>query len=244
MDSGSDGESADAGARDGEVSDGGDPKPRVECPQSKAFEPLDDGCPDAVCHVVLRLDYQTLELRGWTAVGGPRSDVDTDAARMIAKTAIENGRPHGQYVRPTEPRIDGPQAGLYLVYASPADFGAFALIGEKSGAVVAGGSVLWSGPGRYWDSWQWKSHSDLVCGASVAEPSETFVGRSECDGLLHDSTAPAASDALETALRTNLAANVAAKGAFSAYVYLYTPSVGVCRPMLAEYLVVLTQLRE
>ena len=48
----------------------------------------------------------------------------------------------------------------------------------------------------------------------------------------------------DVVLRSNLAQYLAAQGDFSVFAYLYTPTVGACDPSVAEYLVVLAQVRE
>jgi len=212
-----------------------------KCKSQSALTPLDDGCTDDVCHITVRFDYQTLGVLGWSVAGGAKHEINADEARTLVTAEFKKRNPP---IR-TNATLEGPNAGLYSAYAPPADFGAFALIGAQSGALAFAGSVLWSGPGRAnWPS-EWRPGEELACGASAAQPAETFVTtNTECGES--DSPKPATpADALDTALRSNLARAIAARGPFSAAVHLYTPSVGTCdHSDIAEYLVVFTQVRE
>jgi hypothetical protein len=201
--------------------------------------PLDDGCTDPVCHVVMRFDYQTLGLRGWATVGGKPRAVSENEAKSIAAAAIKANE---EYAGDDVQIFGGPDAGLYYAYVSPGDFGAFALVSAQSGALVAGGGVIWAGHGQLWAPATWHDPSDLACGDLPATPREAFSSGDDCTGdpsMKHASIG----DALDTALRTNLAASVAARGPFDVYTYLYTPTVGACDARIAEYLVVLSQQR-
>ncbi len=204
------------------------------CPLQDPLIPLDDGCTDDVCYVVLRLDGPTLGVKGWAATGAPLTPTDSEQARARAAAAFSM---NSEYV--TEPsELTGPDAGLYYAYASPSDFGAFALVGADTGLVVTAGDIVWSGSGNLWLPTAWNPAADVSCGNTTFDPETVHLGDTGCDQ--EGTTLPSAQDALNVALQTNLAANVASRGAFSAYSYLYTPSVGACSPQLTEYLVVLT----
>jgi hypothetical protein len=107
--------------------------------------------------------------------------------------------------------------------------------------VVSAGGVVWSGQGQYWVPSQWNDPSSLACAAEAAEAAETYLDSGQCAS--EDVTPATAGEALDVVLRSNLAAHLAEQGPFSAYTFLYTPSVGACFPEIAEYLVVLTQVR-
>jgi len=207
------------------------------CPEQSAVTPLDDGCSDPVCHVLVRLDYLTLGLRGWAVTGGAASPVAGDAATDAARAVFSE---HGDYPDIT---LSGPEAGLFTANVSPLDFGAFALVGEESGQVVAAGSIVWSGTGQYWVPAQWSDPGDLACGPSAVEPEATYLDPGRCDSNEEEPASTTVEGALDVVLRSNLAAHVASQGPFSAHAYLYTPSVGACSPQNAEYLVVLTRVQ-
>jgi hypothetical protein len=211
------------------------PGPSV-CPAQPEISPLDDGCADPVCHVMVRLDYLTLGLRGWAAVGGDVSPIDSEAATTEAQAVFDE---NSEYV--SSDSVSGPEAGLFTVVAEPSDFGAFALLGAQSGLVVSAGGVVWSGTGHYWVPSQWNDPSEITCAADAVEAPETYLDSRECAS--EDATPAAAAEAQEVVLRSNLAAHLAKQGPFSAYTFLYTPTVGACSPDVAEYLVVLTQAR-
>lgn len=210
--------------------------PKV-CPESAEVTPKDDGCTDPVCHTMVRLDYLTLAPRGWAVVGGPLNPVDKAAANTAAAAVFAE---HGEYLSsPAE--ISGPTAGLFTAYISPSDFGAVALVGEASGLVVASGGVVWAGTGHWWVPTAWNDPKDLACATTGFEAEETYVDPGTCSSYYGEVEHATASEALDLVLRSNLAAHAQSQGAFSAFVYLYTPTLGACSPENAEYLVVLTR---
>jgi hypothetical protein len=207
------------------------------CPTSGAVvAPLDDGCTDDVCHLVLRLDYRTLGLLGWASTGGSLQFPDASKAGAIAQDVITA---NCMYCT-GDVGVSIANAGLYRAFVQPGDSGAFALVGAHSGAVVAAGGVAWAGRGSYFVPSTWKSASEIQCGTAAATPAETFIDATGCDLLGGSGAGADPRDALALALRTNLAQVYAQKGPFSAYTYLYTPAVGGCDPAVAEYVVVLT----
>jgi hypothetical protein len=135
--------------------------------------------------------------------------------------------------------VTGPQAGLYYVSHDPSDFGGFALVSEKSGAVVAAGGIVWDGRGSYWAPQAWRPAADILCGDQQAAPKEQVIGAEACEGDGPQGTT--AAQAMSVALSTNLAKAIAAQGAFTARSYLYTPTVGACSPGVAEWLVILSR---
>jgi hypothetical protein len=207
----------------------------ARCPEQDETEPLDDGCADAVCHVLVRLDYMTLGLRGWAVIGGAVDPVDSTGA-VAQAAAVFDGRMSGN---PTSVR--GPEAGLFAALESAGDFGGFALVGQESGLAVAGGGIEWSGVGDYWIPTAWNDPGDLSCGRESVEPTETYLDPNTCASVVSSGTPATASEALDVVLSSNLAAHIASEGPFSAYAFLYTRTVGECRPQNAEYLVVLTR---
>jgi len=212
------------------------------CAAGVPGEKFDLGCSDPVCHTIIRLDYLTLAPRGYAVVGGPLKATSADEARVAAKTVFSKDRYISDQFSTSEPK-----AGLYYNYASPGDFGGFALVSADSGVVVVAGGIVWSGRGSYWSPTTWGAASNVTCGESPAVASEIHLNKSDCP--LEDEEGktvmlPTALQALQLGLRTNLAAAVAEKGPFKAYLYAYTPSVGVCNPRVAEYLVVLSPVVE
>ncbi len=215
-------------------------KDRKECPTQDPLTPIAYECEDDVCYAVLRLDFHTQELLGWFVLSSSQKLMDEGAARMTAEGAFREANSQIW----TNPKIDGPHAGLFLAYSMPADIGAFALIGADTGAIVVGGEVRWgTGPGRldYFEPTSWRAADDLACGAAVAQPLERFVGNTFCGTRLMASPPRGAQYALETALRTNLAVAMAARGPFLAFATLYQTAGSECDTTHAEWLIVLTQ---
>lgn len=219
-----------------ECSDRPAPAPgSATCPEKSEITPLDDGCTDAICHIIVRLDYLTLGLRGWAAIGAAANPVDSAGAVAQAAAAFE-GKMSGV---PTS--VSGPDAGLFAARIPAADYGGFVLVGEESGLAVAAGGIVWSGVGEYWTPTAWNDAGALACGDNAAEPTDTYLDPSTCQHSVQAQTPATASEALDVVLRSNLAAHVASEGPFSAYALLYTRTVGECSPQNAEYLVVLTR---
>jgi hypothetical protein len=215
------------------------------CPQAAPLAPLHNGCVDPVCHVVIKVDYLSAELRGWFVRGGQLAPVDADGARAIAIDLLNANDTDGTLVL-SEATVSGPAGGLFNVTVPPLDFGAVALIGADSGAVIVMGGVVHDGRGAYWIPRDWFPSIDISCGSRAAgPPAAPHIEPDSCRGdVLPPGRLPATPEtALEIALRTNLAAFLAQQGAFSAHVHLYTPAVGQCDPSAAEYLVVLSQTR-
>jgi hypothetical protein len=212
-----------------------DPGP-LACPEVASVTPLDPGCPDGVCHVVLRLDYLNLGLRGYTVRGGPPALVTAEDARDAAAEAFaEQPYLYGDI------SVDPARAGVYQATVDPGDFGAFALIGAESGTMITAGGVIWSGRGTYWVPEVWMPEEDITCGPTPVTPEDTFASAIDCASELGEVAHVEPAAALDVALRTNVAAFLSQRGPFSAYTYLYTPTVGLCDPGVAEYVVVLSQ---
>lgn len=206
------------------------------CPKVADFQPLDPECGEGdVCHVVLRFDYLTLGVRGWSVSSEPPRSTDASQAVQAAQDVFDANSEY--LVNPLD--VSGPVAGLYYVSHSPGDFGGFALVSEGSGAVVAAGGVVWAGRGGYWVPNAWRPASDILCGDAQQTPTEQVVEGETCTGDGPNGTT--ASQAMSLALSTNLAQAIAAQGAFTARTYLYTPSVGACAPDVAEWLVILSR---
>lgn len=202
-----------------------------------AVEPLDTGCDDDVCHVLLRLNANSLEVLGYAFQGAEIAATSPAQARVVAQTLV-NDNIDAQ----TDVELDEPDGGIYAAFAPPSDFGGFVLVGEETGVAVAAGGVVWAGKGTYWTPTKWHSASDMQLGSAAVTPGGRQGERGECAGVA------SAKDALDVALRSNLAVHLAKVGTFSSFSYLYTPAVGVltddgCEPSVAEYLIVMTQIR-
>jgi hypothetical protein len=211
------------------------PLERPTCPEMDRLTPLDPGCREEVCHVIVRLDASTLGVKAHALREGSLEPVDIDEAEDIAVSFLEE---HDVDVF-DDPSMTGPNAGTFMAFVEPSDFGSFVLVGQDSGQVVTAGEVVYAGRGYYWEPNEWLPASDLQCGAKPARPAHSAFGEtSDCEGVAD------ASEALDTALRSNLAAYLAEQGEFSAFTLLYTPTVGGCDPGVAEYLIVLTQAAE
>jgi hypothetical protein len=117
-----------------------------------------------------------------------------------------------------------------------------ALVSADSGAVIVAGAVEWSGRGEYWAPPVWKDSSQIGCLAKTT-PAEAVTVPGSCNDYPNATTPKSADDATSVALQTNLASLFTARGPFSVFTYLYTPTVGACDPSVAEYVVVLTQRR-
>lgn len=199
-------------------------------------EPLDTGCEEEVCHVLLRLNAARLEVLGYAFLGAEISATSSAQVRAVAQTFMDDNDV------PTNVEVYEPNGGVYAAFASPSDFGGFVLVGEETGVAVAAGGVVWAGKGTYWTPTEWHSASDVELGSAAVTPGGSQGQLGECADVA------SAKDALNVALRSNLAVHLADLGDFSSFSYLYTPEVGAltddgCEPSVAEYLIVLTQVR-
>ena len=133
-----------------------------------------------------------------------------------------------------------PQAQRFVVLCGGGNNGGDGYVAARallqSGAVVAAGGIVWSGRGSFWVPDSWRPAADIRCGETRAAPSDQVLEGESC---ADSGTTPA--QAMSTALSTNLAQGLAAKGAFTARTYLYMPSVGLCDPGVAEWLVILSR---
>jgi hypothetical protein len=225
----------DAELRYGNVRCDDEPQPAapVGCSGQGSVALLEDDCEEEVCHLIVRLDGPTLAPKGWAVSGGEFSPVDAADAEAVASGVFEDAE---LGFNPLE--LSGPFAGLFVAYQYPADFGGFALVSADSGLPVAAGGIVWSGRGNYWLPTEWNDAADVTCGDEAYMPSE----RHESDGACNeDEPLPTTAEAIDLVLKSNAAAAFAGRGDFSAFGYLYTPTVGLCSPDVAEFLVVLTR---
>jgi hypothetical protein len=208
-----------------------------QCATQPSVDTLDPECTDEVCHVVMRFDYQTLGLLGWTVVSGPKRDVTETDARELARAEfkdLSNG-----FSVSEERMFRGPEAGVYRAYFFPGgETRGFVLIGAQSGATLASGSMTYTFAGRIWSPASWTSANDIVCGNTAIETESSVF-----DGELA-ACARETNGALRDALRSNIAAGLAKRGALDAYEFVYTPTESDCGGDLAEYIVVLTSVRD
>jgi hypothetical protein len=58
------------------------------CPREADLQPLDPGCDDQTCHVVLRFDYLTLGTRGWSVTSAPAQSIDAAQAERAAPRSV------------------------------------------------------------------------------------------------------------------------------------------------------------
>jgi hypothetical protein len=232
---------ANGGASSGGSSGGGpiDDRPlAVTCPTANDVAPVDEGCGDQeVCHLVIRLDYRTLGLLGYTVAGGAYDPVDGNAVLQASTDVLSMGV--SLFSNPT---VVPARSGVFRVYATPSDFGAFALASSLSRTVITAGSIVWAGHGTYVLPAAWRSALDVTCAMKPAGGlGDSYIDANGCDDLNNPGAASPA-DALDVALRTNLALHFAQRGPYAAFTYLYTPSVGSCDSSVADYLVVLTSV--
>lgn len=206
------------------------------CEQVEALQALDDGCTEAVCHAVLRLDAKTLAFKGYAFMGGPALPVDAAQAQAVAMAGFAAEE---RYIG-NPPDVSGPNAGFFAAYAEPLDFGGFALVSEQSGLLVAEGGIVFGGRGSLWIPESFREPSAVQCssaGVMVAERASSGAGNL-CEGEEGSLELPSVDAAIDMALRTNVALRFADQGSFSAYGYGYAPTAGACA---SEYLVLFTR---
>lgn len=181
---------------------------------------------------VLRLDHQTLALKGFQLVHGKYTKVTEAQARATAQKDTGFGA-KDKLVSPAKPD------DLFLFYRSPGDFGGVAAVNAKIGKTVFGGGIVWMGHGKISVPKNWRPVSELGVGCKSPNKSLPHSSLTRGYDLRGGGKAlPAADVAKVLAVVENTAVPVAIKYGgyiFTAVVLLYPPSVGAFNPKVAEY---------
>ncbi len=179
------------------------------------------------CTTVVRLDYQTLAIKGYRILCAPYGPTDETAARAVAEAATGYGQ-GSQF-------LSGPNPEDEYVFWEPAgDFGGAGVVNARNGIAVFGGSIVWDGEGKITYPASFEPPASLGTDCKSSAPLTQARGFDLSNGGPLSSTAVAAALGVvwETALPDGLWKN---GYVFDAVVLLYPPSVGALNPAVAEW---------
>lgn len=217
------------------------PQPPCAPPATVALSPT---CAFEVCTGIVRFDYLTLAPKGYAFQSAAFAPVDTVGAKAAGTAFLAE---HNDAACPgcasASSELAASAAGMYLVTQPAGDFGGFAMVSAASGQVVAGGGIVWGGRGAWWRPTTWQSPADLKCMTDAVDTAggTAYLHESHCTAGDQTPAIYSVADAKAVALRLNVAAGFAARGRLDLFALLYTPTVGHCDPLLAEFVVVMTQ---
>ncbi len=181
------------------------------------------------CATVVRLDYQTLKIKGYRIACDPYAAVTEAAARQTAQNDTGFGQT-GQFLSSPNPEDE------YVFYEPPLDFGGVGVVNARNGKSVFGGGIVWLGMGQisYPATFEPPASLGAKCATSTLVPPAR--GWDLRDGtVLPDSDVTAALDVVwDTALPDGLWQG---GYVFDAVVLLYPPAMGVFDPSVAEWVV-------
>lgn len=124
------------------------------------------------CTAIVRLAFDTYAPTNWTLVCGPYTEVSEAQARITAKAEVDYGVnlagvAPGDAINPPDP------TDAYVFAVPPADFGGFSVVSARTGLLLLGGRLNWSGPANllYPSAWRDQTQLGAGCQANVAMPS-------------------------------------------------------------------------
>ena len=181
--------------------------------------------------IVVRMDYQTLAVKGFQLIRGINTKTTLAQARATAQQDTGFGT-KAKLISPAKP-VD-----LFVFYQSPGDFGGAAAVSVDTGKTVFGGGIVWMGHGKISVPKTWRPVSQLGVGCQVTSKpllhsSLTRGYDLRTSGALPEAEvkkvlAPLQQTAIQDAIRYG-------GYFFHAVVLLYPPTVGAFNPKVAEY---------
>lgn len=181
------------------------------------------------CTSVVRLDYQTLAIKGVRFLCGAYAAPTEAQARATAQADTGYGQ-SGQLLSGATPMDE------FVFYTQPLDLGGVGVVSAQSGMSVFGGSIVWLGGGQITYPTSFEPGSNLASGCTNTTPEPSARGWDLRDGTpLSTADVKAALDVVwGTALPDAL---TQVGGVFDAVVLLYPPTMGVFDPNVAEWIV-------
>lgn len=182
------------------------------------------------CSAVVRLDYQSFEIRGYQLISGPYAGLNETQARATAQSDAGYGE-NGVMLNPANPE------DTYVFFESPGDFGGAAAVSARTGQSVFGGSIIWSGTGDITYPGDWRPAADLAAGC---DPSGGVNSTRGYDLILGQALPQPDVDAvIDVIAQTALPAAMWQGGyVFDAVVLLYPRTVGAFDPDEAEWIAI------
>ena len=183
------------------------------------------------CTAVVRLDYQSLTLKGYRLICGKYNMVDEATAKSTVQNEIGYGL-DGKVLSGTSPEDE------YVFYHSPNDFGGVGVVSVRSGLPVFGGPIVWNGPGEITYPKSFEPASELGVGCTSSSPQKQARGFELEYGLplTEEQMAPVLDKVWSTALPDGLSKN---SYVFDEMVLLFPPTVGGLDPEIAEWIVLI-----
>jgi hypothetical protein len=185
--------------------------------------------PAQSCTAVVRLDHDTLALKGFELICGKYAKVTEAQARATAYTDSGYGQ-GGKMVNAANP------ADEYVFYEAPGDFGGCASVSARTGLTVFGASIIWMGTGKitYPKTWRAASQLGSNCPAAGGIPKSQGYDLVQGGALQKADVDKAVAVVLKTAVP---AAFWKGGYVFDAVVLRYPRSVGAFDPTTAEWIV-------
>jgi hypothetical protein len=181
------------------------------------------------CTAVVRLDYISLEIKGFQIVCGPYASPSEAAARATAQQDTGFGR-EGESLAQAYTQDE------LVFWTAPSDVGGAAVVSARNGKSVFGGSTLWKGNGDITYPKTWRPTADIGPGCA---PSFPGVGRDGYDlGSGQKLKAAKVNAALVRVWKTALVAGMQTNlDVIDAVVLLYTRSAVAIDRTTAEWIV-------
>lgn len=183
------------------------------------------------CTSLVRLDYQTREIKSVKIACAPAEEVTPVRAREMAERVTGIGA-EAQLVAGLAP------SDQYVFWEPPSDRGGVSVVSARNGLVVFGGQILWNAPGEVLHPVAFNHPASIgrECGSSAPMPAARGLSLVTLDELSADDVQAALSAVWATALPDGLARGTTL---LDAMVLLYPPQVGGFDPEVAEWLVMI-----
>lgn len=182
------------------------------------------------CTTVVRLDYTTREILGHHIVCGAYGRITEAEARQRARALMGSGG--GVALTRMNPEDE------YIFYRGP-DFGHAVAVNARNGLIVFGGTIAWRGQGDIVFPESWEPADAL--GPGCASGNEAMDGPPMRGFDLRTGTVlpePEVQAAVDVVWNTALPRGLQQGGSvFDAVVLLYPRTIGLFRPEVAEWVV-------
>ena len=206
----------------------------------EGFDPSSVTCTDTSIAAVIRLDFFSLEPKGYALFAGDGEPVTPAEAVAIGGGKILD-----------ESAEDGDVA---VLWAAPGDFGSQAIVDLRTGTLVFKAGVVWMGTGEVITPLAWEGPEDMGHLSSSAPaptavdvvvndhgPSGSTCSRYDAEEQIHyEVPCTTGMDALAVVHHTRLAHQIAACGEYRAAAVFWARTVGMTDLETAEWIVVLT----
>ena len=214
------------------------------------FDPSSVTCTDTSIAAVIRLDFFSLEPKGYALFTGDGEPVTVAEAVVIAEAA-----PADYYAGNEYEVVDGNPADgdVAVLLDDPGDFGGQAIVDLRTGTLVFKAGVVWGGEGEIHVPETWVPPDGLEhLSSSAPEPATLDVIKEPClwwedeacyshvENTMKETPCTTGEDALAVVRHSRLAHEIAACGDYRAVAVFWARAVGGVDFDTAEWIVVLT----